>query len=114
MRRHGGRFQAQGDDVDQRVPGGVSQAWDQEGPATKTEGAALLGELAQSCTDSERRAREEPLAKAKKRVAAVDYDVETAGIPFIKSYYNERLIHKKIRVDLEIKRGRAWVQDDVG
>lgn len=114
MTRHGGRFQAQGDDVDQRLAGGVSQAWAQDDPATKAQGASLLTALAQACTESERRVRIDAFEKARSRVARVDYDVEAAGVPFIKSYYNERLFQRKIRVDLEIKRGRAWVQDDHG
>lgn len=111
MTGHGGRFQAQGDDIDERVKGGVSASWDQHDPATKGQGVSLLVDLQGACTRRERQDREEAFGEARSWVAKVDWDVQIVGHPFIKSCYNYQLIRQKVRVDLEIKRGRAWVTD---
>lgn len=105
---HGGRFQAQGTDIDARKKGGESEPWDQEKPHSKADGTALIAALEKKCTASERTVREKPFLKARSRVETMDYDVVKAGKPFIKSFYCRNAPHSDMRVDIEIRRGRAW------
>jgi hypothetical protein len=100
---HRGRVQAQGGGTEASVP------WAQSQPPTVAQGKTMLDELADSLTPAERRAREGALKKAKQFVERAG---EGGGVdaPVSKSFAGKG--GKNVRVDVEVRKGRAFVPDE--
>lgn len=106
---HRGRWQAQGDDVDRRIRGGVSTSWNQELAPTKAEGIDHLNQLASQCQASELELREIALRKAQRHVRRAPpegYEAEAKNKPFYVFPKHKR--YPNARIDLDITAGRAF------
>jgi hypothetical protein len=103
-KEHRGRIQAQGPDTEE------SESWGQDTPPTKTEILGLLDKLWAKLTEKEQKDRETCLTKAKRCIS-------TAPAEGYEAVYSPSFRNKKrrggVRIDIEIKAGRACVDDPV-
>ncbi|MCR9102168.1 MAG: hypothetical protein NXI25_19590 [bacterium] len=97
-KKHRGRVQAQGDGLEE------SESWSQDKPITKAEGLTLLDRLKSRLTKSDFEKREKAFEKAE------HYINNASGIDAVKkkSFYSTRK-DKRVRVDIEVLGGRAFV-----
>jgi hypothetical protein len=98
-----GRFQAQGDNVEK------SEAWAQADSLKKTPANSLLNSLTAQLTHRELEVRDIALQKA--RAFVDDAPTEGYNLVLIKKFNNPG-VRKSIRVDVEIRNGCAFCNDD--
>ncbi|MBE9142245.1 hypothetical protein [Planktothrix mougeotii] len=101
---HRGRIQAQGGKVEK------SCNWDQATPLTAKKGRELVQKLKNQLTPSQLREREESFKKVDKYITRA---ANAGGVdaPVSKSFLNFPKTDSKIRVDIEVITGKAFVPD---
>ena len=104
MSVHRGRFQAQGGGIEESEP------WNQDSPVTADRGHGLLNALAAKLSKREREVRQAQFDRAH---LCIDRAAAVGGLeaPFAKSFGLPT--DPKIRVDIEIKAGRAFVRSSI-
>ncbi len=100
---HRGRIQAQGSGTEK------SRAWAQENPPTRSEGQRFVDELEAQLTPKELRDRQEPLENARNWI---DRAAQAGGVNAPVQKKLKKKGSKDIRVDIEVKTGRAFVPDE--
>lgn len=104
---HSGRWQAQGGGLQE------SRAWNQPTPLTLTQGLALLDQLEMSLRPRDRRARASFFEQARiyaRRLAAAG-GISAANFGGSKSFPTRNQPSSYPRVDLEINRGHAFINE---
>ena len=99
---HRGRIQAQGGGVEKSAP------WAQDHPLTRREGLEKVDALAAKLTPKEFRDRQEPLEKVREWTGRA---AQAGGVDAPVSKTFKKKGAKDIRVDIEVKTGRAFVPD---
>lgn len=105
------RVQAQGDDM---PGGGKSRVVSVAGPMCVEMGEQLLAELKSILTNSELKQRGEALGAAANWMRSAAASGGILGPAPSKSFYNSNPDPKNARIDVEVKRGRAFVNCPVG
>ena len=104
MTNHRGRHQAQGEDI----PGGDSRNWNEDSPYPATTGHHDLSDLEAGLSDRQKRARTQCFGLAHRFIT----NAQTYGGvgPTSRSFPAGRPGEDTdIRVDIEVKKGRAFV-----
>ncbi|MEM9888804.1 MAG: hypothetical protein AAF849_23110 [Bacteroidota bacterium] len=96
-KEHRGRWQAQGGGLEE------SESWAQDEPLSKEDGLKLLNKLKEKISDKEREKREKLFEQAERFVE----NAQGVQATKIKSFADAE--DKRIRVDLEIRSGWAFV-----
>lgn len=96
---HRGRFQAQGDGLEESEP------WAQKSPIPKPDAHHLVDNLAESLSKSDFEKRRVAFTKCRRFID----QTPTVGMSPVKKSYSNDLQHRDIRVDIEIQAGLAFV-----
>ena len=96
---HRGRFQAQGDGVEE------SEAWSQDEPITKSDALNLLSNLKGKLKPSDIERRKKSFEKAERMIKDAENGIDAVRK---RSFYDDKK-HRDIRVDVEILGGKAFV-----
>lgn len=96
---HRGRFQAQGGGLQE------SESWSQEEPLSKDQGLQLLARLKAKLPAKAQATRDKAFQQAERYIQQSDGGIEARKL---KSFYADKK-DRRIRVDLEILSGRAFV-----
>lgn len=100
--KHRGRIQAQGEKLE------ASEAWSQEKPPTKDDGLEMLDKLKKKIPKKEAEKREQAFEKATKFInqASLTNGIDSpANVTFRAEGY------AKERIDIEIKKGKAFIKN---
>jgi hypothetical protein len=95
-----GRFQAQGGGLQKSTP------WATNNEVSKTDGHDMIDSLSAQLTDTELALRQNAIEKIKGFITNAPYGGCSA--PIIKSYSDD-LKNRSIRIDLEVRAGRAFI-----
>lgn len=98
--KHRGRIQAQGDGLEE------SEAWATESPPTWQEGLSLLSKLKNKLSKRDKISREKPFKKAERFIKNAGQEGGADALIKI-SFANKH--NRKIRVDIEILKGKAFI-----
>jgi hypothetical protein len=97
-----GRFQAQGGALEESV------AWATNDEVSKIDGHDMLDRLSARLTVDELLARQNAIQKVKGFITDAPHGGCSA--PIIKSYYDDKR-NRSIRIDLEVRAGRAFITE---
>ncbi|MEM9887691.1 MAG: hypothetical protein AAF849_17480 [Bacteroidota bacterium] len=96
-KKHRGRWQAQGGGLEE------SESWAQDEPLSKEDGQQLLNQLKEKLSKKDLKDREKLFEQAERFVN----NAQGVDAPFSHSFRSRK--KRGVRVDLEIKAGRAFV-----
>lgn len=96
---HRGRFRAQGGGVEE------SESWNQDQPLNKSQALHLLTRLKARLPEKKRDEREKAFQQAEKYIQQAEGGIDAQKL---KSFYSDKK-DRRIRVELEILSGRAFV-----
>ena len=97
-KKHRGRFQAQGDGLEE------SESWNQDEPLTKKGGLSLLNKLKSKLSSKDRKMRELQFEDAERFIKGVKGGIRS---PERKTFQDRKT--KDVRVDIEVWSGFAFV-----